>query len=81
MAEEKVAHAVCPYCYPDDPRTSMPEGTPLPRWCGEVVPLDFEPVTSSSQFCEKCQVPNSECGTCGARMTFLGVMPPKDRGK
>lgn len=76
MAEERVAHALCPYCYPDDPREYIAEGTPAKRWCGETVPLSHDPVSSSANFCTKCEEAE-KCPECGARMTFLGVMPPE----
>lgn len=70
-----MAHALCPYCFPDDPRETFPEGTPLARWCGEEVPLSHDPVPEDARRCEKCQT-TLTCGVCGAQMTFLGVLPP-----
>ena len=77
--EPRIAHALCPYCHPADPAP----GTEVVRWCGAVVPIGEQarpvsdlPESPASDLCPACTTLGSQCVTCGATASLLGVLPP-----
>lgn len=74
MTAERVAHAICPHCYPDDP----PEGHPTERLCGVTLPAESVPDGVRPALCPACGVHGRRCPTCRAVSTLIGMIPADD---